>query len=71
MTDLTQEDIVTNLLTSNDILKPRNNKVYISNPNINTLGEFLADIKIQYINTPSIENDSKKYIFIKNKRTLF
>ena len=57
-TDLTSEEIVTRLLTSNEILNPNRKTQYISNPGIN-LGEFLDNIKEE---TQTINKG--KYTFI-------
>ncbi len=39
--ELTSEQIVTKLLSSNEILKKQKGNFYITNPAIDTLGEFL------------------------------
>lgn len=41
--ELTSEQIVTKLLSSNEILKKQNGNFYITNPSIDTLGEFLEE----------------------------
>lgn len=57
--ELTNEDIVTKLLSSNEILHiKKNNNMFISNPICN-LGEFLKDIK----DPPSPYEE--KYLFIR------
>ena len=56
--ELTNEEIVTRLLSSNEILHVKNNKASISEPLYN-LGEFLKNIK----DMPSPYGE--KYVFIK------
>ncbi len=56
--ELTSEEIVTKLLSSNEILHVKNNKAFISEPLYN-LGEFLKNVK----DMPSPYGD--KYVFIK------
>lgn len=41
--ELTSEQIVTKLLSSNEILKKQKGNFYITNPSIDTLGEFLEE----------------------------
>lgn len=63
--ELTNEQIVTNLLTSNEVLKPRKGNFYISNPMLDTLGDFLLDIDEEY-KAPQIEEiKNSRFIFIK------
>ena len=56
--ELTNEEIVTKLLSSREIISTNNRNIFVSNPNFN-LGNFLNDIK----NTPN--NYGGKYVFIK------
>lgn len=63
--ELTQEDIVTKLLTSNEVLKPQKGNFYISNPMLDTLGDFLLDIDEEYISAPKQESECSKFVFIK------
>ncbi len=56
--ELTSEEIVTKLLSSNEILHVKNNNTFISEPLYN-LGEFLNNVK----DMPSPYGD--KYVFIK------
>ncbi len=56
--ELTNEEIVTKLLSSNEILHVKNNTKFSTEPVYN-LGEFLKNIK----NMPSPYG--KKYVFIK------
>ncbi len=56
--ELTSEEIVTKLLSSNEILHVKNNNTFISEPLYN-LGEFLKNVK----DMPSPYGD--KYVFIK------
>ena len=62
--ELTSEDIVTKLLTSNEIIKKKQENFYISNPMLETLGDFLLDIDIEPAEVPQIE-EVGKYVFIK------
>ena len=63
--ELSNEDIVTRLLTSNDVIKPRKGKFYISNPAMDTLGDFLLEQPLE-IKTPDFTKiESPKYRFIK------
>lgn len=62
--ELTNEEIVTKLLTSREIIKnPKTN--YISNPTMNTLGDFLLDIDNEHIPKKFEPIEIPKYIFIK------
>ncbi len=63
--ELTNEEIVTRLLSSNEVLKPQKGNFYISNPMLDTLGDFLLDIETEYKEPPSIETKDSKYVFIK------
>ncbi len=63
--ELTNEEIVTRLLTSNEVLKPQKGNFYISNPMLDTLGDFLLDIEAEYKEPPSLETKDTKYVFIK------
>ena len=56
--ELTNEEIVTKLLSSNEILHVKNNNTFISEPLYN-LGEFFKNVK----DMPSPYGD--KYVFIK------
>ena len=63
--DLTSEEIVTKLLTSNEIIKRKRGNFYISNPAIDTLGDFLMEIPLE-VKTPELKSiESLKYRFIK------
>ena len=65
--ELTQEEIVTNLLSSNEILKRNKEKFYITSP-LN-LGEYLSNLPENEIETKSTlnkENKNFKYTFIKD-----
>lgn len=71
-TELTQEEIVTNLLSSNEILKRNNANFYITSPT--NLGEYLnnvsKEIKDEKDKSFALSNREKvenfKYTFIKN-----
>ena len=56
--ELTSEEIVTKILSKNEIIKKKDNANLITNP-IYNLGEFLENVK----NSPSPYGE--KYIFIK------
>ena len=58
--ELTTEEIVTNLLISNEILTPKRSSIYLSNPTRN-LGDFLQSIP----NEPKETKEPSKYSFIK------
>ena len=62
---LTNEEIVTRLLTANEVLKPKKGNFYISNPTLDTLGDFILDIETEYKEPLSIEAKDTKYIFIR------
>lgn len=60
--ELTSEQVVTKLLSSNEILKIQNGNFYISNPAIDTLGDFLID----NWKPPVIEEkEVSRFVFIK------
>ena len=68
--ELTAEEVVTKLLTSNQILKPTKKNLYISNP-VSNLGEFLInnpeensleDFVIEILKEPP---ENERYSFIK------
>lgn len=65
--ELTQEEIVTNLLSSSEILK-RNKEIFHLATPLN-LGEYLSNLPEEEIETPSKlkkENKDFKYTFIKD-----
>lgn len=45
--ELTSEEIVTKLLTSNEILKPKDKNFYMSKPKSGTLGDFLLEFPLK------------------------
>lgn len=60
--ELTSEQIVTKLLSSNEILKKQKEDFYITNPAIDTLGEFLEE----NWEIPVIEpQETPRFVFIK------
>ena len=63
--ELTSEEIVTKLLTSNEILKPNRKNFYISEHKTNSLGSFLlkSPFKKKIPDIKTIGNS--RYIFIK------
>ena len=63
--ELSSEEIVTNLLSSNEILRQKRGNFYISNPAMNTLGDFLLDIDEEYIPPKFEQKEVSKYKFIK------
>ena len=56
--ELTNEQIVTNLLSEKEIINPKKNNGFASNPTYN-LGEFLSDFK------PEPSPYEGKYVFIR------
>ena len=62
--ELTSEEIVTDLLTSNEILKKKQGNFYISNPLLDTLSDYLLDIDEEAPTIPEPKG-IEKYIFIK------
>jgi hypothetical protein len=59
-TDLTQEEIVTQILSSNEIIKKQQNQNFTSlNPNFKNLGMLLSSSERNVSNSPS-----SKYTFI-------
>lgn len=62
--ELTNEQIVTRLLASEEILKESKSS-YISNPAMDTLGDFLLNIDEEYIPQKFTPIEIPKYIFIK------
>ena len=63
--ELTSEEIVTKLLTSNEIINSDTGNFYISNPTIDTLGDYLSEIPPAIIPLEIKPIDSFKYRFIK------
>jgi hypothetical protein len=63
--ELSQEDIVTNLLVSSDILKPKRNNFYISNPTMDTLGDYLLDSNCEQVSISLDEIKPQRYVFIR------
>lgn len=60
--ELTSEEIVTQILSSNEILRPRKGNFYISNKN--TLGDFLKNLpEEEIVEETAVEKDTK-YTFI-------
>lgn len=74
--ELTSEQIVTKLLTSNEILKPFRGCFQFSNDNYN-LGEYLENLPEEFYEDDLEEFDSEtkeensKYVFIQNKKAIF
>ena len=73
--ELTSEQIVTKLLTSNEILKPIRDNFYISNDNYN-LGEYLDNLPDEFYEEEIVslefeEEENSKYVFIQNKKAIF
>ena len=64
-TELTSEEIVTNLLSSNEILQKQTEHSFMSNPTSNTLGNFLLRAKEEYKTSFVTEEKSGKYVFIR------
>lgn len=60
--ELTSEQIVTKLLSSNEIIKKQKGNFYITNPAIDTLGEFLE----KHWEAPVFEpQEIPRFVFIK------
>ena len=62
--ELSNEDIVTKLLTSNEIIKKQKGNFYISNPLVDSLGDFLLDIDEPPVPIEPLK-EPEKYVFIK------
>lgn len=61
-TELTSEEIVTQILSSNEILRPKKGNFYISSKN--TLGDFLKNLPPEeVVEETAVEKDTK-YTFI-------
>lgn len=63
--EVSSEEIVTKLLTSNEIIKPKTGNFYISNPMLDTLGDYLSEIPPETNPVEIKPIDSFKYKFIK------
>lgn len=63
--ELSAEEAVTKLLTSNQILKQQKGNFYIDNPLVDTLGDFLLEIEPEVKILPAINQEDCKYRFIK------
>lgn len=62
--ELSTEQVVTNLLASNDIIRVNNKNFYITNPALDTLGDFLLDID-EEIPVPEFEyKEPSRFVFI-------
>ena len=61
--ELTAEEIVTNLLSSHEILKRSKENFYISNSN--SLGEYLKNLPSEELMREQIGAEKGKYTFIK------
>ena len=69
MAELTTEQIVTNLIASNEIIKPSKCEFVTSH---SSLGEYLKNIpKNETITVPDVSLHNKKYSFIKNGKWKF
>lgn len=63
--ELTSEQIVTNLLSSNEIIKPTQGNFYFKNPGV-SLGDFLLNIsKDIKKSSEEVSSEDSKYVFIK------
>ena len=64
--ELTNEEIVTKLLSFNEIIKTNNRSFFITNPSVSNLGSFLKEIRTtEGIYTQTKINTNNKYHFIK------
>lgn len=63
--EFTNEQIVTQLLSSNEILKPENSNFYIKNPGV-SLGDYLLNVSKDIKKTSNVlPIEDSKYVFIK------
>ena len=67
--ELTQEEIVTNLLSSNEIIRKNNANFYITSPA--NLGEYLNKVTEECIEESITDSLSSKYTFIKDGKWKF
>lgn len=63
--ELSAEEVVTRLLTSNQILKQQKGNFYIDNPLLDTLGDFLLELPPEIKVPEDITPEDCKYRFIK------
>jgi len=62
--ELTNEQIVTKLLTSAEIIKHRADNFYYKNPGLN-LGDYLLNISTDIKKSSEEDSEDSKYVFIK------
>ena len=62
--ELTSEQIVTNLLSSNEIINPAKRNFYFKNPGVN-LGDYLLNVSNDIKKSPAETTEDSKYVFIK------
>ncbi len=63
--ELTAEEIVTNLLSSHEILKRSKENFYINSTN--SLGEYLENLPEETEESSLVDESLAKYSFIRNK----
>ena len=65
LAELTNEQLVTKLLSSAEIIKPQKNNFYITNPGV-SLGDFLLNVSTDIKKSSEEETpEDSKYVFIK------
>ena len=64
LAELTNEQLVTKLLSSAEIIKPQKNNFYITNPGV-SLGDFLLNVSTDIKKSPVETTEDSKYVFIK------
>lgn len=61
---MTNEQIVTNLLSEAEIIKPQRDNFYITNPGV-SLGDFLLNVSKDIKESSEDTSEDSKYVFIK------
>ena len=65
LAELTNEQLVTKLLSAAEIIKPQKNNFYITNPGV-SLGDFLLNVSTDIKKSSEEETpEDSKYVFIK------
>ena len=65
LAELTNEQLVTKLLSSAEIIKPQKNNFYITNPGV-SWGDFLLNVSTDIKKSSEEETpEDSKYVFIK------
>ena len=63
--ELTAEEIVTNLLSSHEILKPK--KIFLENSSSCNLGKYLETLPEEEIEPKTVIEEVSRFSFIKNE----